>query len=346
MLTVIFGAGASFDSDPSHFPKKGNIGGDRPPLANELFADRELFNSVLRLFPACLPVVPPLRQLSGGASIEQVLERLQEESREGANPDFERSRQLAAIRFYIQTVIFRCTQQWREQMGGVTNYVTLLDEIRHSGNRDVALVTFNYDTLVESAIAQLISANPTTLDGYLELGLFALFKVHGSVNWGRVVTQHSTTHVNPSDIISAALIRDAPTIEVSDQYRLIAGAAPIVKDADSVLFPAVAVPVQTKQSFELPANHLVDLVRRLKAATHVLIVGWRGMDGHFAALLRDHLPASAAIQIVCGESSGEVRDTLVRLGVQGSYDIQAHTFSSYVVTRAGSDFLSAAGRNV
>jgi hypothetical protein len=43
MLMIIFGAGASYDSAPYHPPLSGTITPNRPPLADELFSNREEF---------------------------------------------------------------------------------------------------------------------------------------------------------------------------------------------------------------------------------------------------------------------------------------------------------------
>ena len=90
MLTVIFGAGASYDSDPSNTPDTSPADPDRLPLANELFDGRRQFLQDLTRFRQCFAIVPWLRHLAPRTSIEQVLERLQDESTSAASPDPER----------------------------------------------------------------------------------------------------------------------------------------------------------------------------------------------------------------------------------------------------------------
>src|SRR5690349_8813311 len=111
MLTIIFGAGASFDSAPS-IEIMASKGSRRPPLANQLFEDRDLFADQLDRFLQCRPLVPRLRHLEEDVSIEQELERLQMERGEGDRQDITRARQLAAVRFYIQSVIYQCSTLW------------------------------------------------------------------------------------------------------------------------------------------------------------------------------------------------------------------------------------------
>src|SRR5438105_2029867 len=62
MLMVIFGAGASYDSDPTR-PSANYVlpTPHRPPLANQLFDNRPEFAHDLSYFPECIPIVPLLR---------------------------------------------------------------------------------------------------------------------------------------------------------------------------------------------------------------------------------------------------------------------------------------------
>src|ERR1700756_716822 len=104
MLMVVFGAGASYDSIPALPPKKQNPGSAagfyRPPLSNELFADREPFSTVLANYPQCHPIVPFLRHLEK-SSLEEVLEELQDEAEQYPS----RIQQLAAVRYYLHHLL-------------------------------------------------------------------------------------------------------------------------------------------------------------------------------------------------------------------------------------------------
>src|SRR4051812_19185295 len=255
MLTVIFGAGASYDSDPDNPAGSvqvvvNQMNRHRPPLANELFQARPNFIADLKRFPECFAIVPWLRHLSV-PSIEEMLERLYDEAQHPMRPNVERTKQLAAVRFYLQTVIEGCARHWHLNDFGNSNYLTLLDYIRHCGNTAVCLITFNYDQLIDLNLERLTGVSPNTLPEYLAWERFALYKVHGSVNWGRVVQNHNTYAGNPQDVIVAALIQNAAQLEFTNDYRLVKNSrVPIVNDGDDVLVPAVAVPIQTKQAFE------------------------------------------------------------------------------------------------
>lgn len=108
MLVVIVGAGASYDSLPRDVFDQlalGDVANYRPPLATELFDDRPAFGMALDKYPQCAALVGELRRLlRGGAQLEQELERYQQESEQ--YPPLQR--QLVAIRFYLQEILWTC----------------------------------------------------------------------------------------------------------------------------------------------------------------------------------------------------------------------------------------------
>jgi hypothetical protein len=190
MLLVIFGTGASYDSVP-HLPSPSNstetldpgIEHDRPPLANELFEDRPRFIDAMRRFSDCMPLIPLLRK--DGIAVERELAKFQEQTVKFP----QRHRQLAAIRYYLHFALWECERAWHERHRGITNYATLLDEIerwRFEFDQQVCFVTFNYDTMIEEAMQQVLGFKILNeLHGYLWSRDYILLKLHGSINWGR-----------------------------------------------------------------------------------------------------------------------------------------------------------------
>jgi hypothetical protein len=164
MLLVIFGAGASYDS-VLHLPPPlpGDIRATnaklialyglyeqfRPPLANQLFDDRSLFVEVMQNYAAFKPLVNLLR---GDIQVESRLAKFEEEAETYPT----RKGQLAAIRYYLHEMLWKCQDNWRQQHRGITNYVTFVDAIdrwRHENNEQVCFVTFNYETMLEESLA-------------------------------------------------------------------------------------------------------------------------------------------------------------------------------------------------
>ncbi|MGA7760709.1 MAG: hypothetical protein WCA59_03105 [Candidatus Binataceae bacterium] len=338
MLMVVFGAGASFDSVPSKPIRAEDI--NRPPLANQLFDTRPSFKSAMARFEKCLPVIPYLQEQH--ASVERVLERLQEEAKDYP----ERDRQLAAIRWYLHYALWELERRWLGVSQGVTNYKTLLDQIQRwrKPGQQVCLATFNYDTMLEAALPT-VGINIENLNSYIR-SEYKIIKIHGSINWAREVHNppFQIDSLNVWDV-AYALISHAPDIDISKNYRIV-GEYPIGKLDGTALFPALAIPVETKRSFECPEPHMDVLRQCIKQATKLLIIGWRGMEDHFLRLLAENLVSGISIMAINGRAD-EAKQTLHRIGKAGvKFDAVPSTpmkvgFSDFIVQRIGDDFLKS-----
>lgn len=188
-LAIIFGAGASYDFLPTYPPGQPSstfLNEFRLPLANQLFDDRKEFASIAGQLRRLVPIIPELRHRSSDKSVEQVLEELRSiDEKDPYWPHMQR--ELMAVRFYLQRAIWWSETAMVEQSAKVSNYSTLIRHIeRLRRSQDpVALITFNYDTLIERALS--LNFNDFTfksMDEYVRHPNYKLFKLHGSVNWG------------------------------------------------------------------------------------------------------------------------------------------------------------------
>jgi hypothetical protein len=343
MLVVIFGAGASYDSLPAYPP--GFNMPDRPPLANELFDNRPMFAQALHRLTCCHPIITYLRSPTTPPSInvEQVLERLMGE----ADRDPERHRQLAAVRFYLRVALTRCGDQWLTESGGITNYKTLLDQIRHhrSPHERITFVTFNYDTLFEDAL-RAIGLPLDTMDDYIANDRFKLIKVHGSVDWWRRIRSRPSSIPMHGDVweVVNSLVAVADRIEVGEPY-LRDPALPITGwPSGEVMFPAIAIPLERKRDFECPKAHLDALDDALVRCRKILVVGWRATDAPFRNLLKERLTIGQVEALTVAGNALEAQEVARRLEDSGVKRGAAHCFNGigftdFVVTRAAEDFL-------
>ncbi|HEY4848872.1 MAG TPA: SIR2 family protein [Methylocella sp.] len=346
MIMVIFGAGASYDSVPSRSPKSAMYGRqflpNRPPLASELFLDLGFFTDSLGRFPQCKPIVPYLRSIAPGETFEHVMETLQAEG----ETDPERQRQMAAIRFYLHYGIWECERLWEDSTAlGITNYVTLLDQLRRSRrekNEPVLLVTFNYDRMIESALSS-VKISISELSHYIQHDTFRLFKLHGSVQWAREV-ESPVINIGGLNVheVATELIDTAPNLKITDRFRLVNNHT-IGKIDNIPLFPAIAIPVETKRGFECPSDHLDCLRTHLGKITKVLIVGWRATERHFLELLKEHLTAEIHVQAVMGEKldAEEVLQRIKGAGIPLVGEAAVDGFTEYGVRREAERFFSA-----
>ena len=119
------------------------------------------------------------------------------------------------------------------------------------GQEPVLFVTFNYDTMLEDAIPTLGVEQPRAIGDYIKSTRYKLFKIHGSVNWGKVIRSGPLEEFNRSgsELLAQQIIRLADFIVAQDfvtrEYEVIPN--PEERDPNSLpLFPAIAIPVESK----------------------------------------------------------------------------------------------------
>jgi hypothetical protein len=291
MLLVVFGAGASYDSDPDHLPPlyDPNVRADRlpplehhrPPLANSLFDNRPQFLNAMESFPECLVLISRLRK--PGVAVEQELAKFQEQA--SVYPD--RHRQLIAIRFYLRRALWECQDRWNGVHHGVTNYAVLLGEIerwRVEKREHVCFVTFNYDTMLEKAmeVRRLIAPD---MDSYPNWRNYSLFKLHGSIDWGRVVEGISRAVGGPIRFYQQLIDANPDNFSVTEKYMLCEREMQPKPDGAEVLFPALSIPVEKKDEFSCPLAHVTALKGLLPYVTKMITIGWRATEEEFLKML-------------------------------------------------------------
>jgi SIR2-like domain len=359
MLMIIFGAGASYDSSPEFAPYYPGGGGYqnfgtpsssppsreqwRPPLANQLFHDLYgAFGEIVQKYRKLLPILPHLRRPSKGKTVEEELESWQSE----ASADAERKRQLFSVRYYLHDLLLKVTHEWLEKTSHVTNYVSLIDQIRHhnTGGEPVCLVTFNYDLLLDDALLSF-GYDPRPFEHYFEAhSSLKLFRPHGSVNWSRFVDVPPNTRLTAQQ-----LIEQADSLTLSEDY-IVADATDPSIGFDRPIVPAIAIPVQTKtdDTFEWPKSHRDYLEELLPRVTKILLIGWQAREAHFMNMLQQHLPNHGrGVQhiLVVGKDNNDGKEVLHRfaadLGQSGYSTNHAHPnggFNQFVANQDGEVF--------
>ena len=301
MLLVIIGAGASYDSAISR-PILPNVHGDlpmssRPPLANGLFQERNVFFTAAHNHPHFQPLVHRLRP-SEKRSIEAVLEEIANE----ADTYSKRKAQLLSIRYYIKHAIGSCVGKWLEEVDGSTNYRVLLDLIQQftNDNDRILLATFNYDNLVEKALQHELGYGFDRIDDYAASSRrFPLFKLHGSTDWARYVQHNRVPYPE--------MIKNAERLVPTDI---------ILKEDEAIedtvhgwgFIPAIAIPMQTKQDFECPPQHLQQFAAYLPKVKKILMIGWRGLEDHFIKILNHHLIRVQSMLVVSKDDTNEIAE--------------------------------------
>jgi len=336
MLMVVIGAGASYDSIPALRQDMGNA--LRPPLANQLFEPRDVFATTMQQVGRILPIVPLLQNLPNGRTVEQVLEQLQAE----ADDYPERRQQFAAVRYYLHVMLWICVAHWNRLAKGVTNYKALLDQIERWRKPDdqVCLVTFNYDTMLEEALP-VVGVQIGDLPDYISNDKYKLLKLHGSVNWGRSV---DTAILGIENLgaweIANWLIDNVRSLKISNTFRMVLQ-HPMSKLHNVALFPAIAIPVQSKLQFECPTEHLTALQEFIPKTTKLLMIGWSATESHFLKLLAERITHKLKVMAVSGklDLAKQSVANLTSAGIDVDAIESSYGFTEFIVNREGDDFL-------
>src|ERR1022692_712022 len=341
MLMVVLGAGASYDSIPALWRKP--VYESRPPLANELFEPRDMFSkTMLQVGRSILPIVPLLQNLPVGRTVEQVLEELQAEAADYP----ERHRQLAAVRYYLHVMLWTCVHGWNHLAKGVTNYKALLDQIERWRKPDdqVCLVTFNYDRMLEEALPG-VGVEISDLPDYISNDKYKLLKLHGSVDWERSVDTPipGIEKLNSWQTVHEVINR-FPDLKISERFQIVKAPYPMSKLHNVALFPAIAIPVQSKLHFECPTEHLAALQEFIPKTTKLLMIGWRATENHFLNLLQEGIQHQLRVMTVSGSADG-AKESVEHLRKARLYiDVpreSSNGFTGFIVNREGDGFLSS-----
>jgi hypothetical protein len=332
---VIFGAGASYDSCSSLSPPAADYQWPRPPLAKQLFLNVPTFRNVSKIYSVLQPLVPYLEEKE---NVEDILE----EFRVKAVTDAECRRQLMAIQYYLKGVIARCQSEWTKQTYGVSNYKTLLDQVR--GCSRVCFVSFNYDTLMEEAF-QGIRVPMASINDYIADSKYSFLKLHGSIDW-QLWVRKLDTGVGDNELpTDQATILAAPT--VGDRFIIEKGGKrPTITEGEIYFsLPAIAIPTVLKQTFVCPKEHVDALKRIIPDVTQIAIVGWRAGEKHFLNLLKSGL-GNKPVKLIaaCGTKAATV-ETLKRLmeaGIAANFESASADsgFTDFVVNRRIESFLA------
>ena len=360
MLMVIFGAGASYDSAqayPLRYPGGGSFSSIapppepivreawRPPLANELFLDpHHQFGNMISNYPKLTHILPLLRERAGGKSVEEVLETFLIES-EG-NP--ETKKELASVRFYLCELLNKVSYQWDLQTNGVTNYAPLIRDILrfNKANEPVCLVTFNYDLLLERALFTFGFQIKQPNEQFDAHPILKLFKLHGSVDWAKIVDAPSGTRIVPQQLIETA---ETLKFRTDEYVRANATDSTDSHNYGGPIFPAIAIPVQTKteEYFECPRSHREKLCELLKSVTKILIIGWQAREAHFTHMLKSNLRVLHNICVVGADAQDAdktFRYFMAEIGhsnFTGRWFPSPTGFTDFIINGRGVEFFQA-----
>ncbi len=144
--------------------------------------------------------------------------------------------------------------------------------------------------------------------------------VHGSTNWVLYVSQERNR-------TPVELIRSAESIAPLELFELESGVGR-GNFGYGFIF-AIAIPTQTKLSFECPPHHCRHLQETLPNVTKILTVGWRGLEEHFVKMLNQWLGGLQSLLVVSVGDADEIANALKsRLTARSTQRMVMNTFTT------------------
>ncbi len=267
-LLVILGAGASHDAYETE---------PRPPLTKELFdekhrAEFSTFENVEGLRGTILS------RVRRGANLETVLREFNE------NPQKDIRRQVFDLPIYLKDFLARFEGR---AAGRYDDLITLIQERGIS----VILATLNYDMFTDLAIERKYNTSISTLDRYTGASeSWKYVKLHGSVNWG-----YRTSIPSPEQTLDGSRVHDYLRIIHShgtpldyDRSKLELLEYPQWwESGGALIYPALALPTDRKDSFVCPPAHIEALREALRSDPAVLVIGNQGLDTDLMEVLQE-----------------------------------------------------------
>jgi len=172
----------------------------------------------------------------------------------------------------------------------------------------VWLVTFNYDTMLEAHLNSTSPFSITAMDQYVSEGHPVQARESStapSIGFREVDVGPSTEGL---DLNTGARVlgRAASSLMISQRYT----APPTGRQRfyygtfGKTVYPAIAIPVESKEVFECPAEHLAALTKALPEIDRMIVIGWRAAEEHFLKLLREHLAKPVIGMVVSATRDG------------------------------------------
>lgn len=299
---VILGAGASYDF-------RGELNKVGTPITEKLFTEEKIlsnYHGAKALRPKILTF------LRTGGTLEQFFENNWKEVIETGN--LELLSRIINVQYFIAEYFKEYSRSLSNDYPN--NYCELIHHMdvytKEVKNENIALVTFNYDTLLEDSIYHMLDWKYWTINDYIfetatngngvkPLKRIMLFKPHGSWNWIHKLERSlfNSTSVGireyAADIYNrkvdfATLLggifpkyigSDMPLNEipayVSKSFQIINYETKLNFD----FYPNLLIPYKEKDEILMPVAHQHILHGRMQGIEEILIIGWKGTEDTF-----------------------------------------------------------------
>lgn len=344
-VIIILGAGASHDYiDEGIVPM--TLSPWKPPLTDQIFGSSQ-HTEIIDHFPEATNLVSGARlNISKDNTLESYIQKVSEKSKtvEG------RQRQLIAFRFYLQN-LFEMISEKYYQHGN--NHGELVNQILdREGGGTACVVTFNYDTLFEKSVDNVLSTK--NLYSYID-GEIKVIKPHGSHNWAHVISTKFLDDQEEIDDLGAYkfLMRNPSFISGQDPSKVFVKLIEKMKENKYQyhdpknprlalhIYPAIAIPTTSKHEFVLPEDHLNTLVECLKETDRILVIGWKAGDNNLLGLMEDNINRAVHVTAVSPNDPESILNNMYTAKVPiGSFKHFKMTYTEFMKSNEAEKFFN------
>lgn len=359
----IFGAGASANCLFGKDKAKQYASMRRPPLGCDIFDNS--YEEIIEKYEGAKLFAPVFE--SNGRDVEHSLEEEWIKLRDSYNPVI--SRRHINLQFYMRELFhwISCDvvrSHYRNNLYSL--FVDKLQKYLVNTDERIALVSFNYDTILDQFVEKIFDSPFSQMSDYIEYNKrhILLFKPHGSCNWGwKINKRQALDNANP--ILHQALY-DKSTELWDLFYRIIGdfnemvhknawgpesslhknglGRFTINKNKIEVVnapinnthFPALLMPYREKDEFIMPYYHHHAMRWFINEIEEIYLIGWKGNEDVFNRLLKVHAHRLKKIIIVnpTEDKNKEVTRNLQKHLDLGRYKIEViDTFEEFVLKK-------------
>lgn len=280
MITVVFGAGASYDVRPGQLYQYdeavSNLSNRHVmPMSKDLFS-HYFSNIVFDKYKKANQLAALVRRrVQSKESLEEALTSLIN-TKKGLDNKVELMS--LDMRCYIRDLIIEIQKaQYKKYKGDVdNNYQWIVADLQlwaMDNNSEVNFISFNYDTYLEKYIYEADDIAFKNINNYIERdSVFrSVYKPHGSVNW--------------YSQIDDKLTKGIAGIDFEDIQNMLQNSEIIIRDrplsTDTIAngrVPQIAIPVTDKYEAVMPPSHYSSMKNTLEDSKHIFIIGWRGAE--------------------------------------------------------------------
>jgi hypothetical protein len=341
----VFGAGAS-----SHFIAEPHKAAFRshplcPPECFDIYDPK--FENYCRKYPGVINSTS-----SSGAflfdktkNIEDFFEEDWLKYRYAYNPDL--AIEHLNIQFYLQDLFTDISEYGIKQFRGnlFSVFASKLQQylsMPQNGDERIGIISFNYDTILDHFINNICVKKFDHMNNYFEWdhNKVALFKPHGSVNWGWKFDQKKLGHCNSASVSEYLYSNRIEPYQIYYHYlgditemlgswgaeyhlhdNFLGKFTPnknrisvIPKNTLDAYFPALLLPYRDKDEFIMPYDHYYSMDFILPDAEEIYLIGWKGNEKLFNRELKRKLKKGCKF-IIVNPKADEVIQNLRSAGI-------------------------------